>query len=376
MSEQDELIESSEETFEIEETASVPEAEPEVAEEAGPEEKVKPEQEAKREESEAMLLVDLNTATDKELQDLPGIGPALAESIIDYRSTVHPFREPAEVTFVPGISQSMYDRIADQVTVSPVEPEIVPKLTPIDMEPEVEKEPVPAPVPPPPSAEPPLVEIVPAKGPGWGRILLVGLLSAILGAILALAVLWGINGTLDFLNEEALRPVWTQAGELEDRIKGLNTMLTDVEERLEAVHDLSDRLDQAQADLQAVSENLATVQGQMASGMEEFEGVQTALAELEASVVVLDERIVQLEEGQSVLQAQVGVMEEQVANAVEQVDRMYDIAARFDAFLSGLQELLNRTGESSPKTTPATSETSTPEPVVTIIPLATPSPSP
>ena len=41
--------------------------------------------------------VNLNTATAKELVQLPGIGPTLAVRIITYRETVHPFEEPIEI---------------------------------------------------------------------------------------------------------------------------------------------------------------------------------------------------------------------------------------------------------------------------------------
>jgi len=61
--------------------------------------------------------VNLNTATVEELTQLPGIGPAVAERIITYRDTVHPFEEPVEITTVPGVSEKMYHAIADQLTV-------------------------------------------------------------------------------------------------------------------------------------------------------------------------------------------------------------------------------------------------------------------
>jgi len=71
--------------------------------------------------------LDLNTATEEEIQQLPGIGPALAASIVEYRTQVQPFKEPAEITRVPGISQGLYETLAARLSVSPVGPEATPE---------------------------------------------------------------------------------------------------------------------------------------------------------------------------------------------------------------------------------------------------------
>ena len=52
-------------------------------------------------------VVNLNTATVEELSRLPGVGAKLAGRIIEYRTKVHPFREPAEITQVRGISAAL-----------------------------------------------------------------------------------------------------------------------------------------------------------------------------------------------------------------------------------------------------------------------------
>lgn len=50
--------------------------------------------------------LDLNTATVDQLDALPGIGPATAQKIIDYRQAHGPFRAVAELEGVPGIGPS------------------------------------------------------------------------------------------------------------------------------------------------------------------------------------------------------------------------------------------------------------------------------
>ena len=63
-------------------------------------------------------LIDLNLASAGLLDTLPGIGPALAQAIIDYRENVHPFQSVAEVQEVPKIGPVTYENIRDLVTVS------------------------------------------------------------------------------------------------------------------------------------------------------------------------------------------------------------------------------------------------------------------
>jgi competence protein ComEA len=51
------------------------------------------------------LALDLNTATTEDLQALPGIGPALAQRIFQYRQAHGPFRKTADLLAVPGIGK-------------------------------------------------------------------------------------------------------------------------------------------------------------------------------------------------------------------------------------------------------------------------------
>jgi competence ComEA-like helix-hairpin-helix protein len=84
------------------------------------------------------LAIDLNSANEEELSRLPGIGPVLATRIVDYREEVGPFQEPADVVAVPGITASLYDRFAGQLTVGQVES--VPPVEPEELDVEAEAE--------------------------------------------------------------------------------------------------------------------------------------------------------------------------------------------------------------------------------------------
>jgi competence protein ComEA len=61
--------------------------------------------------------VDLNSATQADLDTLPGIGPVLAQRIVDHRTQHGPFRSVDELDDVPGIGPAIFGELADLVVV-------------------------------------------------------------------------------------------------------------------------------------------------------------------------------------------------------------------------------------------------------------------
>ena len=61
--------------------------------------------------------INVNTATEADLDTLPGIGPALAQRIIEYRTQHGAFRSVDELRNVSGIGDAKFAEIKDLVTV-------------------------------------------------------------------------------------------------------------------------------------------------------------------------------------------------------------------------------------------------------------------
>jgi competence protein ComEA len=61
--------------------------------------------------------VNLNTANPEQLQTLPGVGPVLAQRIIDYREAHGGFGSVADLRKVSGIGDTRFAQLKDLVTV-------------------------------------------------------------------------------------------------------------------------------------------------------------------------------------------------------------------------------------------------------------------
>ncbi len=60
--------------------------------------------------------VNINTATIEELDTLPGVGPAIAKRIVEFRST-QPFTKPEDIMLVKGIGKKKFAKLRERITV-------------------------------------------------------------------------------------------------------------------------------------------------------------------------------------------------------------------------------------------------------------------
>src|SRR5262245_5763973 len=72
------------------------------------------------EAAKPLALVDLNKAERAELEQVPGIGPGLAQQITAERQKNGPFKSVEELRRVKGIGPITLDKVRTFLTVSPV----------------------------------------------------------------------------------------------------------------------------------------------------------------------------------------------------------------------------------------------------------------
>ena len=67
--------------------------------------------------SNSQVLVDINYASQSELEKLTGIGPSMAQKIIKYREENGCFNSIEDIKNVSGIGEAKYEKIKDEITV-------------------------------------------------------------------------------------------------------------------------------------------------------------------------------------------------------------------------------------------------------------------
>ncbi len=67
--------------------------------------------------STGITKLNINLATYEELQTLPGIGPSLAQNIIDYRITYGYFHSVSDLLNVPNFGEKRLEALLNYITV-------------------------------------------------------------------------------------------------------------------------------------------------------------------------------------------------------------------------------------------------------------------
>lgn len=61
--------------------------------------------------------ININKADETELQNLPGIGPAKAAAIIEYRNTSGPFKAVEDLKNISGIGDKTFEKLKDLIAI-------------------------------------------------------------------------------------------------------------------------------------------------------------------------------------------------------------------------------------------------------------------
>ena len=61
--------------------------------------------------------VNINTASAEELDTLPGIGPAMAQRIIEFRETEGAFTSIEDIKKVKGIGEAKFEKMKDKICI-------------------------------------------------------------------------------------------------------------------------------------------------------------------------------------------------------------------------------------------------------------------
>jgi competence protein ComEA len=75
--------------------------------------------------------VNINTATSEELQQVPGIGPATAQKILQMRKSYGPFKSVDDLLAIRGLGQKRLDKMRKYLTVGQPVPKRAPVTNPV-----------------------------------------------------------------------------------------------------------------------------------------------------------------------------------------------------------------------------------------------------
>lgn len=67
--------------------------------------------------TEALFHLNINTASARELEELPGVGKVIAERIVAYREQYGRFRRPEELLMVNGVSDKKFRELQAMIVV-------------------------------------------------------------------------------------------------------------------------------------------------------------------------------------------------------------------------------------------------------------------
>lgn len=261
------------------------------------------------------LRVEPNMAEAEELVQLPGVGKAMADRIIEAR----PYTNLEDMLRVQGLGKATLDRLtpylffsqevelaegAEELVEEGMDQEDKPTAEDYDREveskaeiPELEEEE-------PKVVPPPKVPRIAKERKSFSRgvtlwlVLGTAVISVVASVLLSLAILSGINRTLNISRHSVVRQMTMDLAALQADLDDVYSRMEAIGRRIEAVEGLSGRV-------MSVEGEFTDLRSDIAESLEKFNSVRTLMDDLESEVTMLSERV-----------------------------------GRFDVFLDGLEQLL------------------------------------
>jgi len=360
-------------------------------------------------------VVNLNTATAEELSRLPGIGAKLAKRIVAYRTKVHPFREPAEINQVRGVSAALYAGIADLLTVGPAEPVPWVALSAADPGLAVEPEEAALPVEPEEPALPieaeeaalrvePEVPALPAEPEEPMLIVEPEAPEQMVEPEAAASVVEpevpaAASRQMPPAQPPSAPPPRPQpaaepkrgAGWLAFLAVGLLSAIAGACLALLLLQAMNGTLrfgsDAAVSELEARARQLDGQAGELVANLSQVQArldeVDSRLAAAQAELKAVNQEMARMGGDVEAFQGRLRAIEAQFGGLTEDLQAVRQATRRFDAFLSGLRELLDQAQGPALGVTPLPSRTQSPQaptptrrPGLTVVPQPTPTPRP
>ncbi|NIS82384.1 MAG: hypothetical protein GTO14_19750 [Anaerolineales bacterium] len=264
---------------------------------------------------EDVMTVNPNLADIEMITRLPGVGEALARRILEGR----PYGEEADLLRVSGIGKATLARLSPHLTFGE-EPVLVDEIeeqpvTEAMVEPEsdtLEEKLDEQAVIPEEMSEPELKvrptrvaarrrsarsSLIDIREPVW-FVLGTTVIAVVLSILFTLAILGGINRTLDVGEHQAVRQLESDIVDLRVEVQDMNSRMEALGRRMEAVEGLSGRV-------QIVEDEFGALQDRVSKSLDEMAAVRVLVQDLET-----------------------------------EVERLSQAYGRFDAFLEGLRQLL------------------------------------
>ncbi len=203
-------------------------------------------------------LVDLNSASVEELSHLPGVGPALAERVAAGR----PYLHVDELRRVSGLGAATLEGLQNRVCVTAPS---VPRTAG--------------------GAEAPhSVDRHPAQNFSRRQVAwLVGtsvILSVLLSMGLTLAVMSGINGTLDIGRSAAVQNLRSQTDQLANQAQALQGRLDAIDNRVQSLQGLTGRMSQVETQTSRLEDDVALARAAAEGLSQQVDGLAATTEDL------------------------------------------------------------------------------------------------